>query len=171
MKNVMVDLETMGNGSNAAIVSIGAVVFEPKTGQLEDEFLANIDLESSVNAGGVMDASTVIWWMKQSEDARKNLGDGLKIDTALFEFSEWMKAANASFVWGNGAPFDNVILGNAYDRLKIVRPWSHWNDRCYRTLKNLMPDVKLERVGTHHNALDDAKSQALHAIKLLNIIA
>ena len=37
----------------------------------------------------------------------------------------------------------------------------------YRTLKNLLPYIEMERVGEHHNALDDAKSQALHAIKLL----
>lgn len=29
MKNLMIDLETMGNSSNAAIVAIGACFFEP----------------------------------------------------------------------------------------------------------------------------------------------
>lgn len=34
MKHVMLDLETMGNGPRAAIVSIGAVFFDPLTGEL-----------------------------------------------------------------------------------------------------------------------------------------
>lgn len=46
-------------------------------------------------------------------------------------------------------------------------PWPHWNDRCYRTLKAMRPDVKMERTGTHHNAVDDATSQARHALALL----
>jgi exodeoxyribonuclease VIII len=48
-----------------------------------------------------------------------------------------------------------------------MQPWRHWNDRCYRTVKSLYPDVKLERVGTHHNAVDDAESQARHLIAML----
>jgi inhibitor of KinA sporulation pathway (predicted exonuclease) len=34
----------------------------------------------------------------------------------------------------------------------------------------LRPSIKLERVGTHHNALDDAKSQALHLMKILEAL-
>ena len=38
MKNVMLDLETMGKGPNAAIVTIGGVFFDPMTGELGAEF-------------------------------------------------------------------------------------------------------------------------------------
>ena len=37
MSEVMVDLETLGNGSNAAIISIGAVGFDPASGQIASE--------------------------------------------------------------------------------------------------------------------------------------
>jgi exodeoxyribonuclease VIII len=64
MNNVMVDLETMGNGPAAAIVAIGAVEFDPDTGQLGREFYREVDLEDSAFRGGVIDASTVLWWMR-----------------------------------------------------------------------------------------------------------
>jgi exodeoxyribonuclease VIII len=44
--------------------------------------------------------------------------------------------------------------------------WEFWKDRCYRTIKNCYPDVPFDRRGTHHNALDDARSQALHLIAI-----
>jgi inhibitor of KinA sporulation pathway (predicted exonuclease) len=36
-------------------------------------------------------------------------------------------------------------------------------------LKNLHPQVTLERTGTHHHALDDARYQAMHLMKILNV--
>lgn len=70
-------------------------------------------------------------------------------------------------VWGNGAAFDNVILASAYRRVTAGTPWQYWNDRCYRTVKALHPDVPMQRTGDHHNALDDAISQAHQLIAML----
>ena len=39
-------------------------------------------------------------------------------------------------------------------------PWTFWQERDLRTLKGLSPDLRIERSGTHHNALDDALHQA-----------
>lgn len=167
MKNVMVDLETLGNGSNAVIISIGAVEFN-ETG-LGRTFYANVDPQSCVDAGMQMDVSTVMWWMQQTEQSRaifKKLNAPLR--TVLEDFAAWYPPGAA--LWGNGATFDNVVLSNAYRALGGKQPWDFWNDRCYRTLKNLYPHIKLERSGVAHNALDDAKSQAAHAVELLQAI-
>ena len=51
MNNVMLDLETMGKGLSAAIVTIGAVFFDPMTGELGAEFEAHIDLRDSARFG------------------------------------------------------------------------------------------------------------------------
>lgn len=176
MKNIMIDLETMGTGSNAAICAIGAVEFDLESGTLGREFYETVDLQSSVNAGGVMDASTVLWWLKQSEEARKELLDpSADIYVALTLLTRWMYDSETPLkeicIWGNGADFDNVILRNAYDRLDMVTPWSPWANRCYRTIKSMSPDLKIERTGTHHCAVDDARDQALHLIKLMQVSA
>jgi len=69
-------------------------------------------------------------------------------------------------VWGNGSNFDNVILEHTYRLLNIKLAWKNQNDRCFRTLKKIYPEMKIERCGTYHNALDDAITQAKHAIKI-----
>ena len=63
MNNLMLDLETMGNTSDSAIIAIGACYFDPKTGKIEGEFYKEISLESAVKYGGKVDPSTVVWWM------------------------------------------------------------------------------------------------------------
>lgn len=170
MNDVMIDLETMGNGPDAAIIAIGAVEFDVENREIGERFYTVIDLDSAVDAGGVMDASTVLWWMKQSEEARSAFaGGGEHIATALQQFAAWMANRGDDVrVWGNGASFDNVVLATAYRRSRINLPWKYWNDRCYRTMKSLAPGVKMQRSGTKHNAEDDAESQALHLIEIIN---
>lgn len=167
MKNVMLDLETMGNTPNSAIISIGAVKFD--NSGLGEEFHAVVDLESSVSNNGAIDASTVLWWMGQSESARNVFKQkGEHINTVLQKFSMFL-GADDCVIWGNGAAFDNVILASAYRNSLLTVPWKFWNDRCYRTMKSLYPSIKLNRIGVLHNALDDAKSQALHLIEILKL--
>lgn len=168
--HLMVDLETLGKGSNAVIIAVGAVLFD-RNGTYE-EFYRVVDPQSCVDIGMQIDVSTVLWWMQQSDEARaafKRPGDSIRsVLGALSEFlaDETQTPRDELKVWGNGATFDNVILGNAYDRAGLVRPWEFWNDRCYRTVKSLAPDVPMARTGTHHNALDDARDQALHLIRI-----
>ena len=115
-----------------------------------------------------MDASTVLWWLKQSDAARAAFDRGGEhIAVALQQFAGWMEnraKRDDVRVWGNGAAFDNVILASAYRRSGTPQPWQFWNDRCYRTVKAQYPAVKMQRNGTHHNAVDDAESQALRAL-------
>lgn len=161
MKNIMLDLETLGTSSNAAIVSIGAVYFDPQTNTLGDEFYMAIDLKTAVAFGGIIDADTVLWWLGQSDAARaavRNMPDAYSILTALERFAEF--CVPKVHIWGNGVDFDNVILGNAYKRADLMMPFSYGKNRCYRTMKAMLPSVNVNREGTHHHALDDAKHQA-----------
>lgn len=164
MNNIMLDLETMGNGSNAAIIAIGAVRFDA---DVTDKFYETIKLDSSVAHGLEIDPATVMWWMKQSDEARsqfERLSDHLP--TVLMQFTAWI--GSKAIVWGNGSDFDNVILANAYKKCGIDVPWKFYNNRCYRTIKNLNRDIKMDRIGTHHNAVDDAESQARHLMRILS---
>lgn len=164
--DIMVDLETMGTASTAPVIAIGAVAFKYENGVLTigGEFYRTIDLRSEQNAGAVIEAGTVMWWMQQSDAARRKLTSGeVSAHEALQEFALWLVATtNEPRIWGNGASFDNVILVSAYKRHGIALPWNYYNDRCYRTLKNLAPHIHLVRTGTHHNALDDARVQTNH---------
>ena len=174
MNNIMLDLETMGNGPMAAIVAIGAVEFDIGTCELGREFYRVVDLESSMRLGGVVDASTVMWWLGQSLEARCGINPKFgkcSLSNALIDFRGWVmqgvEDCDDVLRWGNGATFDNVILSSAYRNAELERPWRHWGDRCYRTVKSFFPQTPIERIGVHHNALDDAKSQALHLIEMI----
>lgn len=160
--HVMIDLETLGNGANAPILSIGAVVFDRE--RLGEQFYTRIDLSSSLQGGASPDAATIEWWMGQGDTARKDAflsGDGCDEREALLNFSSFCNGIHVEGMWGNGPSFDNAILGTAYRRNGMTQPWDFWLDRDLRTAKAMFPEVNLpHRVGTHHNALDDAIYQA-----------
>lgn len=162
---IMLDLETMGNTSNAAITAIGAVKFDHE--KILDRFEVLVDLQSCLDAGMEVTASTVLWWLQQSEEARAQFKEEAdSITLALAKFSAWVGHEEDIEIWGNGASFDNDILANAYRKCTMERPWPHWADRCYRMIKAKCPSIELRRVGTHHRAVDDAESQALHLIEM-----
>lgn len=166
MNNIMLDLETLGNKPGAVIVAIGAVRFG--RGQLGTEFYMRISATDAVGEGLTLDADTVLWWMKQSDAARAELNKPAEyLTTALQEFHSFCEPSKDAIVWGNGSDFDNVILAAAYQTVDYKLPWQFWNNRCYRTVKNLHPNVPMTRTGTAHNALEDAKSQALHLMQML----
>lgn len=166
-KHVMVDLETLGTRPHDCILSIGAVEFDLVDG-IGREFYTTIDPVASKNLGFKATVSTLEWWSKQSVEAREAAFKGEKHpEEALRMFTAWLPSDVV--LWGNGSDFDNVLLSAAYDRLGFPTPWKFWNNRCYRTMKNLLKGPPLERVGDHHNALDDAKSQANHLIALMHV--
>ncbi|HDT4128919.1 3'-5' exoribonuclease [Klebsiella pneumoniae] len=171
--HVMVDLETMGKKHNAPIVAIGAVVFDPATGSIGESFYKVVCLESSVNWGAVIDPSTVIWWLKQSSEARSAIvnDDAIPLQDALLQFREFVSdnvagGSKKAQVWGNGASFDNSILRSSYDCIAEDYPWQYWNDRDVRTMVELGqaisfdPKTTIPFEGSRHNALADAIHQA-----------
>lgn len=156
--HVMVDLETADNVPTSAIVSIGAVIFAGKLPR--DTFYVAVDLQSSLTAGLTISADTMEWWGKQSPEARAVFDDPARVTLreALARFASFMP--KDAKVWGNGASFDNAILATAYRLCGLPLPWEFWDDRCYRTVAAHLP--RRVQQGTHHNALDDAISQADH---------
>jgi hypothetical protein len=116
--------------------------------------------------------ATLDWWNAQGEDAKKVLSDPAAMDLPLLlvKFGAWLATFDDVKVWGNGADFDLPILGAAYVACGLPVPWKPYNGRCYRTLKNLAPQIKLQREGAHHNALDDAISQATHLENIVNTL-
>lgn len=170
--DVMIDLETMGTNTCAPIVSIGAVFFSPESEELGPTFYVPVNLRSSMLNGGIADGDTILWWLKQSKEARAAIctNDALDIKDALFELSHFITCHVCNLkklkVWGNGATFDNVILRGAYERVGLACPWEYFNDQDVRTIVNLgqfigfNPKKDMPFDGERHNALADAIHQA-----------
>ena len=170
MHNLMVDIETMGTRAGAPVLAVGAIFFEPATGELGSQFYQVATLRSEMENGAVPDADTVMWWMTQSDLARAILLNcPLHINELLvnlYSFSESeCNAANIQF-WGNGSGFDNVLLIDAYRRAGLRPFWNFWNDRDVRTIVELGRQIGIDPkrdmpfAGERHNALDDAIHQA-----------
>ncbi|EPC0867012.1 3'-5' exoribonuclease, partial [Escherichia coli] len=165
--HLMIDLETMGKNPDAPIISIGAIFFDPQTGDMGPEFSKTIDLDT---AGGVIDRDVIKWWLKQSREAQSAImTDEIPLDDALLQLREFIDENSGEFfvqVWGNGDNFDNVILRRSYERQGIPCPWRYCNDRDVRTIVELGKALDFDArtaipfEGERHNALDDARYQA-----------
>ena len=183
----MVDLETLGTAPGSVILSIGAVRFgdELLPGRVdltpENSCYLTANVESSVAAGLTMDASTVMWWLGQSDAARAAVsGAKQPLYDMLARFHYWATHLEPMVttspetpvdeLWGNGADFDNVLLAEAYKAIGMAAPWKHRANRCYRTLRALRPDIEFVPPTVAHDALEDALAQANHAVKILQAL-
>ncbi|HEE9791092.1 TPA: 3'-5' exoribonuclease [Enterobacter soli] len=170
--HLMLDVEALGKKPGSPLVSIGAVFFDPATGNTGPEFYEVISLESSMACGGVPDASTIIFWLKASSEARSEIviDSAITLSDALQQLDDFI-TANASNgkdsvqVWGNGATYDNVLLAESFDRAGIPCPWKFWNNRDVRTIVELgkavgyTPRYEIPFVGEPHKAISDAHHQ------------
>lgn len=170
MTHIMIDLETLGTTADSAIISIGAVEFNPNIGEIDNinAFYTRVDWGSAMIRRTV-NADTLQWWMKQSDDARKEvIKKGVTMNTALEQLTEWLP--HDAIVWGNGAAFDISMLEHAYQQRKMELPWKFWNVRDCRTIEALARGIvdkkEIARSGTHHSALDDAIYQATYISKM-----
>jgi hypothetical protein len=166
--NVMLDLETMSTKPNAALLSIGAVKFSLEDNKIVETFYRTVDAQDCKRLGLHFCPDTVRWWSRKPKHVLEELRrDNKPLREALSDFSVWYGHKKIP-VWANGSDFDNVIIEQAYCAVDLARPWDYHYNRCYRTIAALFPNIpEPERVGDHHNALDDAVHQAKHLLEIL----
>jgi DNA polymerase III epsilon subunit-like protein len=164
--NIMIDLETLGTKSDAVIVSIGAVWFD-KYEILDGTFYYAVDIQSCLDLGMSIDASTLEWWLKQGVEAKSVFSESKKHSihnalNALNNFISYDFYYKSCEVWANGAGFDLPILESASRLAKVPLIYDFRQHRCYRTIVNLVPKEIKDSVkrGKIHNALEDAIYQA-----------
>lgn len=170
MSKLMIDIETLGTSKNSVILSIGAVQFSDAG--VEKNFYVRVDPESCTDWGLQIDARTVMWWLEQSDEARKSLSAGKAnaIDSALDELIAAFKWKDITEVWANGIDFDFTILEEAMKATGRAVPWPYWAKMDYRTVKNMMPREIYKQCMVEnpvkHNALADATAQAATLINM-----
>ena len=182
MKHFMVDLETLDTGPDALVLSVGIVEFDLENNKLGAELYVELNAPNVMNqqteCGRVVSEATVQWWAAQSQEARtlfdKGFGNRVTdLHEGLREISDFIWTQSTQDIdnvkiWGNGAAFDNVILRNLYKAAGMNAPWKFYNDRCFRTMKNLPGARNLAPKfdGVPHNALDDAFNQTTHLLEI-----
>lgn len=170
----MTDIETGSTSPDAAILSIGACIFDPKIVQSEDELRAKsfnriISFESNEAAKRSFSGGTMEWWLKQNPAAIAGLFEGTvtALNSALMEFKTWVNNHHPQpiNIWAKSPSFDVVILEHAFTQAKMIWPFKFWNTRDVRTIEDLAfpngPDDRPARIGVHHRAVDDAIYQAM----------
>lgn len=169
----MIDFETLSTMPNAAVLSLGAVAFTSDGLSDQREFYVNINADDCASRGLHISESTVQWWEKQSDEAKEALRAEpiMRLYDAISSFNAWVAEVKAETLWGNGADFDNPILKSCFGVFELDPPFKPWAGRCYRTIKSIPGMPKINRsLGVHHNALDDARNQALHLIEMNRIM-
>lgn len=163
IRNVMIDLETLGRTPGAALRSVGAVSFELE-GSIGETFYRNIDAQSCIDHGLLVEPETEAWWAKQPKHVAKMLEkDKQPVDKVVREMHEWFWQQNAMYLWCNGASFDAPLWHMVALKVGCATPWNYWSVNCARTLCQMagINIAKEPRDDDKHNALADC----LHQIK------
>jgi DNA polymerase III epsilon subunit-like protein len=161
----MIDLETLSTSTDAAILTIGAVKFNPNGNELVDnsmeEFYVKVDLDSCSRLGLSIDDNTIAWWASQSKEAQDAaFSEDGRIDI-VDAFNQLYKFCwGSKRVWSHGAAFDIVICETVFKKINKLVPWEVWQVRCSRTLFDLGVDPSRPATLKHH-ALEDARNQAI----------
>jgi hypothetical protein len=170
----MTDIETMSTQGNAAILTIGVVLFDPRSEDTEETLRASSELfgpitfESNEKEGRHFSPATMAWWLQQSREAQDALFEGTLVNlrAALESFRQFIVSAKPrpTRIWANDCG--------------LRWPFKFWESRSVRTIKELAyppgglrGDFPTIGVGTAHNAMDDSIRQALavqHAYQVLD---
>ena len=179
--DVMIDLETLGTRPDAAIIQIGAVLFEPLFG---GKILNGKGFNRHVlvqDGGGTIDHGTVCFWLAEKSAAKMAEELSTKADFlghVLQAFVDWpVKAHDLSWeaitgVWASPSDFDIPIMKSAFARTGMSVPWDRRATRDARTLFNLVggrPEIDWAGF-VAHDAYDDAVGQAMQVQKAMGLL-
>jgi hypothetical protein len=168
-KAISIDIETLGTNIDSQIISVGACIFDIKTGKIhQDTFYFPVSLPQDVNINAT--AGTIKFWLQQAVDnpeALKGLLDDkhpfIDLAKVLVDLHLYIGKHQPETVWANGTKFDLGMLEYQYKRLGLELPWKHNMDRDMRTLRHFAPNLDIDVVDMQavpHNALSDAIWQA-----------
>jgi len=174
MKNVMIDIETLGTTPDTCILQVAAVSWGD--GGIDDGILFDLNVTEQVNLGRRVDPRTLGWWMddKVKPEVRLNVlqrTEPLQLQDGMRRLNEYIGLSKELCVWANPPQFDISIIRSAMEQSGIVPSWQHWQERDLRTLRNVCKEFGItyeKKNESHHSALSDARHQADEVIFLLH---
>lgn len=174
--NIAIDLETLSLESDAAIISIAAVPFNPVveevnvfsvfqvqmdgSGESLDEFYEVVNATSCALKGMHIDMETVKWWSKQNIEVKADLlsHQALNICEAMNSFHNYLEGMKKAYdadivVWAQGADFDFPKIRNAY-RACLKGADLPWGYRDVRDARSIVLDGLEMLYGREENPYD-----------------
>lgn len=166
VRHLMLDMETLDTLPSTVILTMGAVIFDPRSMGIID----SIDLRPTIDEqtdmyNRTISESTMQWWSQQSPEAiNEAMGDQDRVSYREAMEKLYKFAWNCDRVWSNGSVFDIIVAEHAFRQLEIQYPWQFYNIRDCRTIYELagvsLKDKKYQSKTTH-KAVEDATHQAL----------
>jgi|LakMenEpi03Aug12_release.lakeMendotaPanAssembly.Ray.scaffolds.fasta_scaffold102448_3 hypothetical protein len=161
MADIMIDIETLGTGPAACIITIAAQVFDPLIPTTDwdryPSYYARIDPESQPDR--TIEQNTLDWWAIQpqhiQDEAFGEHADRVDLKTSLTDLGRLIW--HSKRFWANGPTFDANIIEHAFKSYNMALPWQFWTVRDARTVYSLWPN--LPKPTATHNALDDCRRQ------------
>ncbi len=160
----MIDLETLGVDPDTAIMTLGAVKFDPyNDAEPHSELYMRLDIEEQTEAySRTINDDTLAWWASQPQAIQDEaFGDHERVSVTEFvqQLNRWCVGLDK--IWCQGPTFDFVILTDFYRMAQQPCPWNYWQICDSRTLFNLMPSDPRKNIQANlHNALADSYYQA-----------
>jgi len=164
MKDIMLDIETLGTLHNSVITQIGMLYFDRLTGELGKELLVNIRIQDCIDSGLRVDGGALKFWFEQENKSF------LKNPVTLSKALECVRTFydKQSLVWAHST-FDFPLLSNAYSVIGQGFALPYRNLRDIRTLVDLsgLEYIKKEdsKDPKTHNAMEDCKYQVVYCVE------
>lgn len=190
------DFETAATSPDAVVLSCALITFDRNELTSFQEYRDSayywkFELTHQLEAGRVIDQSTLDWWEKQDKDVRESQfspsDEDVRLDEFLFQFHKAIKAAGVkkgSVGYVRGQSFDFPILANIltmfvdtsnldnWSKNPAFYPIAFWDQRDIRSyIAGLMVSPETNKVplplGTlegfkHHDPVDDVARAILH---------
>lgn len=169
MKDLMVDLETLNNTPNSAVVSACFIMFDITSGEYAVHYNCNVSLQSSLDSGLTIKEETFYWWLNNSQSARNSINPNQNSNPTVSLDALYNVISGVKFdqIWSRGADFDIAILRNIFEKLNKPDIINR-KGRCVRTMQEVAPYIYEHAVSlykqslpafTEHDALHDSIAQ------------
>lgn len=158
---VMIDIETWGVLPGSALRSVGAVIFDERSGVQETFSDGALFYANVTKSLGRREPATIDWWARQSDCAQRAFESPepmaeRDVLEALADF-----ACGHGNVWANDPDFDCVLLRSLYEAHGFKYPFAFWSHRSVRTACDMLEVSRTKyRPSVAHHALHDAVAQA-----------
>lgn len=187
--HIILDLETLGIGTDALVTQVGAAEFSMETGEVTNVFNEKLDFDSLDNIEA--DVSVLRFWLRNEHNAsmfKELIGTdngGISPKEMWRKFSQWLTSIVTENetkdvkIWGNGISFD--IEKVKYNIKKYNQPWAlnYSNERDVRTIVDLATMITGENDyafkksvanDNPHDALADIIWEAAYISKAYHVI-
>lgn len=160
MKEMMLDCETLSLKSNAALLSVGMVIFDGESILKQQEL--NVNIIDALYYGET-DKDTLKWWMdnKNAFNAYKDKEHIplFEVCSNLYVLADYYKVEK---FWAKGF-MDFLWIQNAFDKFNLEYPWKY---NMLRDLRVMFDIFNVKHKTIKHTALEDAKEQTLLLINI-----